>query len=230
MSIFAIADTHLSLQTDKSMHIFSGWEDYTSRLEQNWRKVVTDDDYVILPGDISWGMQLAETREDFAFLHALPGKKILLKGNHDYWWSTASKIQNFFSENGFDSLQILYNNAFEVGDYAVCGSRGWFFDDNTENAEKVLLREAGRLRRSIEHALTFEKELLVFLHYPPVSELQVCEQMLEVLTSFSIKQCYFGHVHGEKTDRYRGFMHSGIHFSLISADFLRFCPKLIRKF
>lgn len=230
MSIFAIADTHLSFQADKSMHVFSGWEDYTSRLENNWRKIVTDSDFVILPGDISWAMQLENTFEDFKFLHNLPGEKILLKGNHDYWWSTVRKIEGFISENAFDSLRVLHNNAYEVGDYAICGSRGWFFDDNTENAEKVILREAGRLRRSIEHGLTFGKELLVFLHYPPVSEQQVCEQIMEVLTSYPVRQCFFGHIHGERTDRYRNFNYEGIQFSLVSSDFLGFCPKLIRKF
>ncbi len=227
MSIFAIGDTHLSLMMDKPMDIFRGWDDYVSRLEKNWRAVVSDKDTVIIPGDISWAMRIEEAQADFAFLHSLPGKKIFLKGNHDYWWVTMKKINDFISANGFDSIKILYNNAYEVENYAVCGSRGWFFDDMSENSEKVIAREAGRLRRSIEEGLKLERELIVFLHYPPVSDLQICEEIMEVLVEYKIKRCFFGHVHAEKTGRYEKFEHSGIVFSLVSSDFLKFCPKLI---
>ena len=145
MSLFAIADTHLSLSADKPMDIFEGWSDYQSRLEKNWRAVVADGDTVVIPGDVSWAMGIEKAAADFAFLNGLPGRKIIMKGNHDYWWTTMRKMEKFLSENGFDTISILHNNAYRVGDIAVCGTRGWFFDAEQDADKKVLLREAGRL-------------------------------------------------------------------------------------
>ncbi len=211
------------------MDIFRGWTDYVERLEKNWRAVVGEEDTVVIPGDISWAMSLEQAKKDFAFLHSLPGKKLIMKGNHDYWWTTKKKMDTFLAENGFDSLSILHNNAFRVGDFTVCGSRGWFFD--AENSDsKVLLREAGRLDMSVSEGKKLGGELIVFLHYPPVMTNMCCNEMMAVLKKHGIERCYYGHLHGESTLKAVRETVDGIKFSLVSADFLEFCPKLIEKF
>lgn len=230
MSIYAIGDTHLSFSTDKPMDIFGGWTDYVYRLEKNWRAVIKDEDTVVIPGDISWAMSLEGAEEDFRFLHNLPGRKIILKGNHDYWWTTKKKMDTFLKEKGFDSIEILHNNAFRVGDFTICGSRGWFYDAQTGLDKKVIAREAARIDRSIEEGKRLGGELLVFLHYPPLSQEQKCDEIMEVLIKQGIKRCFYGHLHGgsclyavqEEVD--------GIDFSLVSADFLQFCPRILEKF
>lgn len=227
MSVFVIGDPHLSLSVEKPMDIFRGWNDYTNRLKSNWEAVVSPGDTVILPGDISWGMTLEEAKKDLEFINSLPGNKIIGKGNHDYWWCTMRKMLLFKEENRLDTIDFLFNNAYDTGEFAVAGTRGWFFDDKSDNAEKVILREAGRLSASIEAAKGFGKEIVVFLHYPVVYESGVCTEILEVLKKYDIKRCYFGHIHGEKTGRYGKYEHDGITFSLVSADFLAFCPKKI---
>lgn len=138
MSLFALGDLHLSLGEDKPMDIFSGWNDYVQRLEENWKNLVSDDDTVVLAGDISWAMKLEHTLEDFRFIHNLPGKKLLLKGNHDYWWSTKRKMDAFLQENSLDSIQILFNNAYRVDEYAVCGTRGWFWRMTSPRTSRCL--------------------------------------------------------------------------------------------
>ena len=196
MSLFAIADLHLSLGTNKPMDDFPGWRDYVSRLEQNWRALVAPEDTVVIAGDISWGMTLEQARTDFAFLESLPGKKLLLKGNHDYWWSTRRKMDQFIDEAGFTSLTIVHNTAEAVGEFAVCGTRGWFYDAEADEDKKVLAREAGRLNASIDAAERTGLEPVVFLHYPPVWGDQVCEEFMTILTERRIRRCYYGHIHG----------------------------------
>lgn len=227
MSVFVLSDPHLSLSVEKPMDIFKGWQDYTQRIKTNWENIVSPGDTVIIPGDISWGMSLEEAKEDLRFINSLPGRKIIGKGNHDYWWCTMRKMLNFKEENGFGTIDFLFNNAYDTEDFAVAGTRGWFFDDKSDNAGKVILREAGRLTASIEAAKQFNKEIVVFLHYPVVYESGVCSEILDVLKGYGIKRCYFGHVHGEKTGRYAKYEYDGITFSLVSADFLAFCPKKI---
>ena len=144
MSLFAIADLHLSIGEDKPMDIFAGWNDYVSRLKDNWLKIVDKDDTVVISGDISWAMRLEETYEDFKFIDNLPGKKIFLKGNHDYWWGTKSKIEKFLADNNLKTISILFNNSFVCDDYAICGTRGWFLENTGEKDIKILNREVGR--------------------------------------------------------------------------------------
>lgn len=227
MSVFVIADPHLSLGSEKPMDIFRGWQDYTERLKGNWERLISPGDTVVLPGDISWGMSMEESKKDLAFIDSLPGTKIIGKGNHDYWWGTMKKLNEFTAENNFSTLNFLFNNAYEAEGIAVCGTRGWFFDDKAENAAKVIDREAARLARSIEEARKLDGEPVAFLHYPVVYESGVCKEILEVLKKYSIKRCYFGHIHGEKTGRYEKYTYEGITFSLVSADFLAFCPKKV---
>ena len=217
MSLFAIADLHLSLGVDKPMDVFPGWAGYVEKLEKNWRENVRPEDTVVVAGDISWGLDISEAKEDFAFLDRLPGTKILLKGNHDLWFSTKTKVEKFFAENGFSTLKILFNNAYEYGDRAICGTRGWM---NDPIEKKVLLRECGRLRMSLEEGEKFGKEPLVFLHYPPVFGGGECYEILDVLLEYGIKQVYYGHIHGYSSGYAINGIRNGIDFRLISCDFV----------
>lgn len=227
MSLYVISDPHLSLTTDKSMTVFSGWDDYVMRLQKQWRQLVTPEDTVVLAGDISWAMTLDDALEDFRFLHALPGRKLLFKGNHDYWWCTRRKMDAFFEENGLSSLTVVHNDAVAVdGRFAVCGSRGWFYDDAEDNV-KILRREAERLRTSIHAAKQTELEPVVFLHYPPLFDGRVCEELTDVLKAEGIRRCYYGHVHGAGIRQAFEGEWEGIAFRLTSCDALRFCPLLI---
>ena len=230
MSLFAIADTHLSLGTDKPMDVFRGWSDYVERLEKNWRAIVTDDDTVVIAGDISWAMKLEDCYEDFAFLNSLPGTKILLKGNHDYWWQTKKKLDAYLEENRFDTIKILFNNAFEVGGVAVCGTRGWYYDKDGEHDEKVINREVGRLKLSFDSAKELKKPIIAFLHYPPVFGGVECEEIMAALSELGIKECWYGHLHGERTHLNATLgEYKGIDFHLVSCDYTRFVPVLVRK-
>lgn len=229
MSLFVIGDLHLSLGEDKPMDIFSGWQDYVQRLEKNWEKIVTDNDTVVIAGDISWAMKLEQTYTDFKFIEDLPGKKIFLKGNHDYWWGTKNKIDNFLSANSLDTISILFNNSYVCGEYAVCGTRGWFLENDKPEDIKVLNREVGRLITSIESALKTGKEPVVFLHYPPVYGGNECKEIMDVLRKYSIKKCYYGHIHGTQNMRYATEgEYDGIKFTLVSCDRVSFTPILVR--
>ncbi|MBE6794991.1 MAG: serine/threonine protein phosphatase [Ruminococcaceae bacterium] len=227
MALFVIGDTHLSLSCDKPMDIFKGWADYVERIETNWNKIVGENDSVVIPGDISWAMSLQEAVKDFEFLNNLNGTKYILKGNHDYWWNTASKMNKFFEENNFDSIKIIHNNAFSVEGFALAGSRGWFYDDTADADKKVILREAGRLRASLKEAERLGGEIIAFLHYPPLSETQKCDEILDVLGEFSVKRCFFGHLHGFVSPANAQIDYNGTKFSLVSADYLKFVPRLI---
>ena len=228
MSVFAIADLHLSFTVDKPMNIFGGWSDYTERLETAWRKLVKDGDFVVLPGDISWAMDFAQAKADFAFLQGLPGIKFVMKGNHDYWWNTAKKMNEFLTENGFLSVKIIHNSAEIADNIAVCGTRGWFYDLADSADKKVLNREVGRLRMSIEAAKKTGKEPVVFLHYPPLYGEYRCDEIMDTLLEYRIKRCYYGHLHAQSHKKAVTGLQEGIEFRLISADYLKFVPELVR--
>ncbi len=229
MAVFAIGDTHLSLGADKPMDIFGGWQDYMDRLSKNWIRVVSADDTVVIPGDISWALNLEDTLDDLRFIDSLPGTKIIGKGNHDYWWETLTKMNAFLEANEISTIKFLFNNAYPVGDIAICGSRGWFFDDDSEASDKIINRECGRLRTSIDAARATGKEPVLFLHYPPISGDRICEPIMEVLIESGIKRCYYAHLHGASIPYAFRDTYEGIKFDLISADSLEFCPKLICK-
>ncbi len=228
MSLFAIADTHLSFGTNKPMDTFEGWENYADRLKNNWNKIVNEEDFVVIAGDISWAMNFDELYNDFAFLNNLSGKKIILKGNHDYWWNTLTKMNKFVEENGFDTISFLHNSAVDFDGFSVCGSRGWFFDSDDEQDEKVLRRETGRIKLSLDAAKNEEK--IVFLHYPPITLNEKCDEILKLLHAEGIKKCYYGHLHGVAAKFSVDDNYDGIDFKLISADRLKFTPYLIKKF
>ena len=223
MALFVLGDTHLSLGGAKPMDVFPGWNGYVEKQEANWRKLDKPEDTVVLAGDISWSMRLADTRKDFAFLNGLPGRKLIMKGNHDYWWSTANKMNAFFRAEGFDTLRLLHNNSYTVEGYALCGTRGWLFDADEPHDEKVMNREIGRLGLSLQAAEP-GKEKLVFLHYPPVYTGADAPEIVAVLKEYGIRRCFYAHLHG-KAIRFavQGEV-DGIRYKLVSADGLQFCP------
>lgn len=225
MSLFAIADLHLSFGVDKPMKIFAGWENHVSKLYENWQKNVKPDDTVVIPGDISWAMNFEEAVKDFEFINNLNGRKIISKGNHDYWWATKNKMDNFLHENGFDTINILHNNCYAYENIGICGTRGWINDNyEPEASAKLLAREQGRLTMSIESALKENLKPVVFLHYPPIFCSSYNYEMLEVLHKYNIKKCYYGHIHSRATKDALNGTRDGIDYRLISCDFLKFAP------
>ncbi len=242
MAIFTISDLHLSTlaSTNKSMEVFGRrWDHYMERLKANWERVVGPQDTVIIGGDVSWALSLDEALSDLSFIDRLPGEKILLKGNHDFWWSTMSKHRRFFEEHGIHTIRFLFNNAYDLGSYLIAGTRGWFQDDDAPTAngadlEKIQNRELLRLRASLEEAVRLrrtseggeDKEILVFTHFPPVWAEQVWEPFLDVLQAYGIRRVFFGHIHGQYT--VPPIMTArNIDFHLVAADFLDFLPKII---
>ena len=226
MALFVLGDPHLSLGASKPMDIFPGWNDYVERLEKNWRKLIRPEDTIVLAGDISWAMRLTDTRRDFAFLQGLPGQKIIMKGNHDYWWSTAAKFHAFCEQKGFTTLELLHNNCFFFGEYAVCGTRGWFLEEEQKpHNAKVLNRELLRLETSLKAA--GERSILCFLHYPPLYQGYECPEILKMLDCYNVEQCCYGHLHGPVIRRRIEGTRGKTAFSLISADYLGFVPKKI---
>ena len=224
MSLYVLSDIHLSLGCEKPMDIFSGWEDYVDRLKKNWLKKITAEDVVVLPGDISWGTTMDEAFEDFNFLHCLPGKKVILKGNHDYWWNTMSKMRAWLSEKGLDTIVILNNNCYIYDKTAICGTRGWI-QPGTKDDVKVYNRELQRLRLSLEDGKkNGASELCAFIHYPPVYSNYKHLEVIEILSEYGVKRCFYGHVHGESVRYAVNGVVDGIEFKLVSADYLRFCP------
>ena len=239
MALYTIADLHLCTHdpTNKSMEVFgSRWQDYVTRLENNWRRLITDEDTVVVPGDITWALSLEEARADLKFIDSLPGKKILGKGNHDFWWSTMKKHEAMFEREGIRSISFLYNNAHEVGDFIVAGTRGWYHDDDCRNMpesadfEKLTRREAMRLRTSLDAAVKLrgdsEREIVVFTHFPPSWSGVDAESIMDILVEYGIKRVYFGHIHGAQVPDSTTVR--GIDLHIISADHLGFLPKIVK--
>lgn len=225
MKIFGISDLHLSFESDKPMDVFRGWENHTDRIKANWTRLVDEEDIVVLPGDFSWALKISETKKDFQFLDSLPGKKLLIKGNHDLWWSTAKKIHEFFEENKIGSVDIIFNSMYRVGNYAVCGSRGWLFEKQEDKT--IASREAGRLKASLEAALKENLTPIVFMHYPPVYAEQVTEPIMDVIREYGIKKVYHGHIHG--SGMYNSVKeYDGVSFKLLSCDCIDFTPYFIQ--
>ena len=224
MALYTIGDLHLSFSGDKPMDKFGEvWKDHPQKIKDGFR-CVKDDDLTVLCGDLSWAMSLGEAEEDFRFMNDLPGRKLILKGNHDYWWSTAAKAYRFFEEKGFSGFEVLHNNAYVYEDYAICGTRGWFYEEDrgTDHDRKMMLREVQRLETSLKAG--GEREKIVFLHYPPVFQNYRCEELLELLQAYEVRQCYYGHIHGRGIPlAFNGWI-GCTRFELISADRLHFTP------
>lgn len=226
MALYAIGDLHLSLTANKSMEVFGeAWHNYVNRIEASL-SALTAEDTLLLAGDTSWGIDMAEAEADFRFLDRFPAKKLLLKGNHDYWWSTVNKMNGFFAEKGMNSFDFLHNNCHFYGDYALCGTRGWFQEENQKPPDaKVLNREVMRLETSLRAA--GERPILCFLHYPPLYQGYECPEILALLKKYRVRSCFYGHLHGPVIRRRFEGERDGTSFSLISADYLGFIPKKI---
>ena len=224
MALYAIGDLHLSLGTDKPMDVFGGaWVGYLDKL-RNGVSVIKEDDTTVLMGDLSWALDLENATEDFSWINQIPGRKIILKGNHDYWWNTASKFYKFCQEKGFSNQWILNNNHYEYDRYAICGTRGWFFEEERsgEHDEKVFRREVMRLEVSLKSA--GDREKLVFLHYPPMYKGYTCYEIIDLLHRYDVRQCYYGHLHGASHGLALEGQWDGIEYRLLSADRLNFQP------
>ena len=211
------------------------WQGYTEKIKKRWCALVGEDDTVVVPGDISWAMSLGDALSDFRFINDLPGKKILGKGNHDFWWATVTKMRSYLSENGIGSIDFLYNNAFLVEDYVICGSRGWYVEERLQNTsdevdyKKIVLREAARLEISLTEAARLSENgrfpILCYFHFPPVFNSFVCREIVDVLHAFGVKHSNFGHIHGNYTIP-RTIDFEGISFTMIAADYLNFVPMI----
>ena len=242
MAVFVIADTHLSLSVNKSMELFKGrWSGYVEKLEKNWNNTVNDSDGVIIAGDISWGMNSSECEKDFGFINnKLNGYKYIIKGNHDYWWNTLTKLNAWLAEKNLDKIKIVNNNAYLCENIIICGTRGWFIGGDGEEGvspeeifnNKILKREVNRLSLSIAEAKKIKQnnnnngEIIAFIHYPPVYGDYICEEIIDLLEKEEIKRCYFGHIHnvnpGKIIRNYRN-----ITFEVVSADYIKFTPMRI---
>jgi hypothetical protein len=228
MSIFVIADLHLSFGTNKPMDIFGeNWENHDKKIADNWIKKVNEKDLVILPGDFSWAMNLEDTIDDFKYLNSLPGKKLLLKGNHDYWWNTLTKMRNYLKQNKFENIDFIQNNYYEYENIIITGTRGWIINGKEEDM-KILRREKLRLEMELEAIIKQygkEKEIIVFMHYPPYEKQngKIEAPFAEILEKYNVKQCYYGHLHGEQSySNIDNFIYNNVEYKLISADYLNF--------
>ena len=226
MALYAIGDLHLSLGTNKPMDVFGpGWANHVRRLEEAFSSL-GEEDVTVLCGDTSWGIDLSQSLEDFRFIDRLPGKKLLVKGNHDYWWSTASKMRRFFQDNGLTTIDILHNNCHFYGDWAVCGTRGWFYEEEQSgHNEKVFNREVIRLEASLKAA--GEKPIYCFLHYPPLYKGYQCPEILQLLEQYQVKLCCYGHLHGPSHRLAVEGMQGSVAYQLVAADYIGFRPKKI---
>ena len=228
MSIYTIGDLHLSFKNPKPMNIFGeNWKDHEEKIKKDWMSKVKEEDTVIHPGDFSWGMKLEDTIPDFEYLKNLPGKKILLKGNHEYWWTTINNMKNFLTENNFKNIDFIQNNSIVVENKIICGTRGWSLNNiETENSKKILAREAIRLELSIKDAMSKnekeEKEIIVFMHYPPITKQELNTDFFKLLKKYKIKRCYYAHLHGKSLEEAVQGNIEGIEFKVVSADGLDF--------
>lgn len=236
MSLFVMADLHLSSDRSKSMEVFGArWAGYMEKIRKNWCDAVKPNDTVIIPGDLSWGLRLEDTADDFRFLDSLPGEKLIGKGNHDFWWSTQKKTEAFWSRIGVKNLRLLSNNAFLREGVPIAGTRGWFLDEEQQRTvgevdyAKIVNREVIRLRMSLDAAEALRKEnailspTRVFFHFPPVFGDYVCREILVVLHEYGIRDCWFGHIHGAYSSPPKR-TYEGITFTNCAADYLNFAP------
>ena len=224
MALYAIGDLHLCLGAPKPMDVFGGaWVGYMDKLKEGL-SCITEADTTVLLGDLSWALGLEEAGADFEFINRIPGRKIILKGNHDYWWSTASKFYKFCQANGFENMHILNNNHYEYGDIAICGTRGWFFEEDrsSDHDGKVFRRELQRLETSLISA--GDRMKYVFLHYPPRYKGYECKEILELLNKYEVRRCFYGHLHGPSHALAMEGLWDGVEFRLVAADRLNFQP------
>jgi len=229
MAIYAISDLHLALSVDKPMDVFgSRWADYMSRLKQSWENTVKDGDTVIIPGDISWATYIEQAVADFEFIEKLPGKKIISKGNHDYWWTTMGKLDKFLDSNGFSTIKFMHNNSYIMENSILCGTRGWKCpgeDDFSSEDEKIYKRELIRLELSLKTVPeNLRENVIVALHYPPFNSDGKPSGFVDMIRNYGVKICIYGHLHGAKTSRAVEGLIENTQYILVSADHLGFVP------
>ena len=231
MAIYVIGDLHLSFNENKPMNIFGeNWENHTEKIKQDWLQKVHQEDTVILVGDFSWSMNLKDTVKDFQYINNLPGKKILLKGNHDYWWTTITNMKKFLQENNIHDVDFLHNNSFEIEDKIICGTRGWTISiEETENGRKITEREINRLKLSIENGIQQygnEKEFIVCLHYPPITQANLLKNettpFMDIMKQYNVKKCFYGHLHSTSIKNGVEGNIDGIELKHVSADGVNF--------
>lgn len=231
MALYAIADLHLPLGIDKPMNIFgSVWDNYVERLADNWQSIVKKNDTVVLPGDFSWATYLEQSVKDFEFLNRLNGKKIMLKGNHDYWWSTLNKLNKFAAEHGFINIQFMQNNCFMYKDTAICGSRGWIhpsWEGFKKEDEAIFKREVIRAELSVEQAGDCE-DIIFVSHYPIRSSKLEENDLTRMLKSHNVKEVVYGHLHGGAHKYAVNGFRDGMEYRLVSADYVGFMPQRLR--
>lgn len=233
MAIYTIGDLHLSFQINKPMDIFGdNWINHEEKIKEDWLKKVTENDLVILPGDFSWATYLSETKKDFEYINKLPGKKLLLKGNHDYWWTTLTSMRKFLKENEFNNIDFIYNNSYEFEERIIAGTRGWSLMEEEDNP-KLFNRELGRLELSLESGIKQfgdKKEMIVCMHYPPILSKKIKRheelKFVDKMKQYNVKKCIYGHLHGESINSAVQGLIEGIEFRLVSADYLDF--KLVK--
>ncbi len=232
MALYAIADLHLPLGIDKPMDVFgASWENYVERLADNWQRKIKENDIVVMPGDFSWATYLEQSYKDFEFLNKLNGKKILLKGNHDYWWTTMNKLGEFIKDNGFDTISFMQNNSFRYEDIALCGTRGWIYpawDNFKDDDRKIFDREVLRLELSLKTAADC-REIYVFTHYPPMSLQHESNEFVEMMKQYPVTKCIYGHLHSASHRNAVEGTVNGIEYRLVSSDYLKFDPVLLKE-
>lgn len=229
MATYGISDLHLSFGVNKPMNVFGKlWHDYEKKVENNWKKQIKEEDIVVMPGDISWGIDFKEAYSDFKYINDLPGKKIFLRGNHDYYFSTKTKVENFLKENSFDTIQVLHNNAIDTDEYIICGTRGWGKTEvlDAEGDKRVIYREKNRLKMSLDEGLKIqndykekgiEKKILVAMHFPPF-----LPEFQEVLKSYNVSKCIYGHLHGYGHTMVKEGKINNIEYVMVSCDYTNF--------
>lgn len=235
MAIYALGDLHLSFKENKPMDIFGdNWKNHEEKISENWNNTIKDNDLVILSGDFSWAMHLKDTDEDFEYLNGLPGRKVMIKGNHDFWWSTLKSMNEFLEAHKIKNVEFIMNNAVEYNDTIIVGTRGWSLTES-ENSNKRLNRECLRLENSIQYALNNfgeGKEIICAMHYPPITKQMIEEnkksEYLEILKKYNIKICVYGHLHGRSHNEAVEGKIQGIQLKLTSCDYLDFKPYLIK--
>ena len=229
MAIYTIGDLHLAFKENKPMDIFGeNWKNHEKKIKQSWVKQVTNDDLVVLPGDFSWAMHLEDTDMDFEYLNSMPGKKLMLKGNHDYWWGTLSKMRKYLQENNYNNIDFVYNNSYKFENYIIAGTRGWNITEDEED-KKIYNREIQRLELSLKDAIRKkhnQEEIIVFMHYPPITNTNIAKnketEFIKLMQKYDIKRCYYGHLHGSSIKDAVEGQYFGINFKLVSCDGLNF--------
>ena len=231
MAIFAISDLHLSLGGDKPMDIFgSKWDDHIEKMKSRWNSIITENDIVVIPGDISWATYIDDAVCDFDYINNLNGNKLILKGNHDYWWTTQNKMNLFLEKNSFNTIKILQNSAYLYDGTAICGTRGWTIPSAESNGEdrKIFEREKQRLILSLESAKALNpNRIIVAMHYPPMDKNNINYDLLNIMKEYKVSECVFGHLHAAAHANAPVGTFGEIKCRLVSCDYLNFTPILI---